>query len=360
MSTINYLNKPGSWFCMINIPLETVLEKLKEAGLSDDDIEIKIKQKMDQLSGLISREGAAHIIANEMGVKLVEKTSGRLKIKDVLAGMRNIEVVGKVTNIFNVSEFQRQDGTPSKVGAMILGDETGTLRVTLWGEQADNLKKIKQDDIVKIVSAYAKENQGRKEIHLNNSSKIIINPAGENVGDISFSAREFSRRKIEGLVDNMMSVEVIGTIVGVDALRYFEVCPQCEKRARLKRDEYECDTHGVVKPTYSYVMNIILDDGSGSIRAVCFREMVEKALKLQREQMLLLKDNPDLNDKKNSLLGTIVKVKGRTKKNQMFDRLEFTCQEIDLNPDPYEEMEALDKQIDEAKQQKEVKGIDEI
>ena len=56
---------------MINIPVETVLTKLKENGLSDEEIETKIKQKMDQLSGLISREGAAHIIANEMGIKVL-------------------------------------------------------------------------------------------------------------------------------------------------------------------------------------------------------------------------------------------------------------------------------------------------
>jgi replication factor A1 len=345
---------------MINIPIETVLEKLKENGLSSEEIEKKIKQKMDQLSGLISREGAAHIIANELGIKLVEKTSGRLKIKNVLSGMRNIEVVGKVTSVFDVREFQRSDGNSSKVGSFIIGDETGTIRITCWGNQADNIIKIKQDDIVKIVSAYVKENQGRKELHLNDNSRLVINPSGEVIGDISLESREFDRKKINNLTDNMMNIELLGTIVGVDALRFFEVCPKCNKRARSKREEYECETHGIVTPDYSYVMNLILDDGTGSLRVVCFREMVEKCLGLGNKELLILKDTPDLTTKKDSLLGTIVKVKGRVKRNQMFDRLEFACQSVDINPDPYEEMDSLDKEIELAKETVEVPSVDEI
>lgn len=345
---------------MISIPYDTVLEKLRQHGLSDDDIKLKIKQKMDQLSGLISQEGAAHIIANELGIKLVEKTSGRLKIKDILPGMRNVETVGKVTNVFPTNEFQRQDGTPSKVKSFIIGDETGTIRVACWGKQADAAAELKQDGIVKVVSGYIKSNQGRKELHLNDNSRLIISPQGETIGDISLEARAFDRKKVNELQDNMSNVEIMGTIVGVDALRFFEVCPHCEKRARIKREDYECDVHGVVKPNYSYVMNIILDDGTGNVRVVCFREMVEKVLNADRIKMLAIKDSPAITEIKNRLLGSIIKAKGRVKKNAMFDRLEFSCQDVDLNPDPYEEMESLDKEIEAAKVKAEVSEVDEI
>ena len=48
-----------------------------------------------------------------------------------------------------------------------------------------------------------------------------------------------------------------------------------------------------------------------------------------------LKDSPDLDNLKNSLLGTMVKVKGRTKMNQMFNRLEFVARNI-KEADPVE------------------------
>ena len=78
---------------MIKIPYEKIIEKIKEqAKISDSEIESKIKEKTDQLAGLISKEGAAHIIANELGVKLFEE--GNLKIKDILPGMRSVETSG--------------------------------------------------------------------------------------------------------------------------------------------------------------------------------------------------------------------------------------------------------------------------
>lgn len=345
---------------MIDIPYETIISKLKEAGLSEEDIESKIKQKLDQLSGLISKEGAAHIIANEMNIKLVESTSGRMKLKDIMSGMRNVEVVGKVTNKFNVSEFTRKDGTPSKVGSFILGDETSRMRITCWGDQANNLSSINDNDVVKIVGGYVRENQGRKEIHVGDSSKIIINPQGEVVGDISFEAREYDRKKISDLSSDMNNVEILGTVVSVEALRFFEVCPECRKRARVRREEFECDTHGVIQPDYNYVMNIIVDDGSDNIRAVFFEKMVEKTLELDKSQLIEIKDSEEDIDYKSKLLGSIVKVKGRVKKNTMFDRLEFSVQDIDLKPDPYEEMDEIDKAIEDEKSKNKISDVDQL
>ena len=68
---------------MINIPLSDIKEKIaKEKGISEQEINTKIKAKLDQLSGLISEEGAAHIIANELGVELMP--SGIVKISEVV------------------------------------------------------------------------------------------------------------------------------------------------------------------------------------------------------------------------------------------------------------------------------------
>ena len=55
---------------MFKLPLQDIINKIKEkTELSEAEINSKINQKLDQLSGLISKEGAAHIIANELGVK---------------------------------------------------------------------------------------------------------------------------------------------------------------------------------------------------------------------------------------------------------------------------------------------------
>ena len=79
---------------MIRIPYADIVVKIKDkTGLSEADIQAKVEAKCAQLAGLVSKDGAAHIIANELGVKLVEH-GGRQKIKDVFAGMRSVELVG--------------------------------------------------------------------------------------------------------------------------------------------------------------------------------------------------------------------------------------------------------------------------
>ena len=117
---------------MIKIPLSDIISRIKEkTNLSDEDINNKIEAKLKQLSGLISHEGAAHIIANELGVKLFEIASGRLQIKNILVGMRDVEVVGKVMQVNELREF-KTDNRDGKVASFVIGDETGAIRTVMW------------------------------------------------------------------------------------------------------------------------------------------------------------------------------------------------------------------------------------
>ena len=91
---------------MIKIPYEEIVLKINESTkMTAGEIEERVDRKLKQLSGLISREGAAHIVANELGVKIFEPLSGRLQIKNILTGMRDVETVGKVLQVYDLKEF---------------------------------------------------------------------------------------------------------------------------------------------------------------------------------------------------------------------------------------------------------------
>ncbi|RLE42898.1 hypothetical protein DRJ16_04310, partial [Candidatus Woesearchaeota archaeon] len=159
---------------MFKIPVEDIIERIKqEKGLSDAEINQMIEKKIEQLSGLVSREGAAHIVANELGVKLFEPVEGRIQIKNVLVGMRKVEVAGKVLQLGTVREFETPDGKQGKVGSLMIGDESDVIRVVLWGSIADKLNEISEGDLIKIENGYVRERNGRKEIHLSDKGNII-------------------------------------------------------------------------------------------------------------------------------------------------------------------------------------------
>src|SRR3989338_7421691 len=109
---------------MIKLAYNDIISLLIEkTGLTKQVLEAKIQAKLDSLSVFISKEGAAHIIAHELGVKLFEQFTGQLKIKNILAGMRTVETLGKVLQVYEIREF-KTDKREGKVGSFLLGDET--------------------------------------------------------------------------------------------------------------------------------------------------------------------------------------------------------------------------------------------
>ena len=155
---------------MIKLSYEQIIEKIRDQTKKPfSEIEILVNKKLEQLSDFISKQGAAHIIANELKVKLFDKIEGRLKIKDLVSGMNSVEVLSKVIKIYGIREFEK-DGKQGKVASILIGDETGTCRMTLWdtnhiGEIEKN--NLMEEKVVLVKNAYVKENNGFKS-ELNN------------------------------------------------------------------------------------------------------------------------------------------------------------------------------------------------
>ena len=112
--------------------LNEIIEKISNlSNIKKEEIEKRVKEKQLEFSGLISMEGAAHIVAKELGISLLKKEKKILKIENITSGMSSVNVLGKVVRIFEPREFEK-DGRKGKVVNLILGDETGTIRISLW------------------------------------------------------------------------------------------------------------------------------------------------------------------------------------------------------------------------------------
>src|SRR3989338_6493608 len=93
---------------MYKIPLAEIKQKIVDSKkLSSEDLDLRIKSKINELAGLISEEGSATIIANELGIELFSQKVSKLKIKELYAGMRNVGTLGKVMRVFEVREFAK-------------------------------------------------------------------------------------------------------------------------------------------------------------------------------------------------------------------------------------------------------------
>ncbi|MBI2110229.1 DUF2240 family protein, partial [Candidatus Woesearchaeota archaeon] len=173
---------------MFGLTYGQIIEKIQEEkGLSREEIEKRIEEKVKDLSDLISKEGAAHILAHELGLKVFhELKKKRFKIKEVIAGLSNVHLLGKIITIYGIRSYKKEQ-REGRVASMLLGDETGVIRLVFWDDSLINMiadGKITEGGILSIKNAYSRVGNGFTELHLGNKAEIEINPEGEEIESI--------------------------------------------------------------------------------------------------------------------------------------------------------------------------------
>jgi len=299
---------------MVNGNYENILEKIsKVSGVEKEEIERRVEAKRAKLSGLISEEGAAQIVAAELGVSFDNE---KLKIDELLPGMRKVNVVGKVINLSPVRTFVRND-KEGKVANMIIADETSNVKVVLWDTNHIELiekGQIINDKVIEISNASMREN----EIHLGSFSEVKLSEEFlENVQ----TSRIFKEKKIS---DFRVSDDV-GTrafIVQAFDPKIFYVCSECSKKATQEGNDFVCLEHGKIIPEKRALMNVVLDDGTESIRSVLFYDS------LKRIGIFNLDNTEELSKQKEDLLGKEMFFSGSVRTNNFFNNPEFSINDV--------------------------------
>jgi len=242
---------------------QQLIEKIARAsGLTAEEVDRKVEAKCAKLSGLISKEGSAQIVASELGISFDKE---KLKVSEIATGMRRINVVGKIIKANPVRGFKNKTGSISKVLSMVIADDSGNIRTVLWDTNHIALfesEKIKEGDIVEISGANIKND----ELHLSGFSDIKL--SNEVIENVNTQRKVVEKRISElGIGDNAMLRAVV---VQMFEPKFFEVCPECSKKVM----DGECAVHGKVIPLKRALISIVLDDGSGNIRGVLFNEQM--------------------------------------------------------------------------------------
>ncbi|GGL70120.1 single-stranded DNA binding protein [Halocalculus aciditolerans] len=94
------------------------------------------------------------------------------EVADLSVGLSDVDLVGVVLDTDDVRTFSRDDGSEGRVSNLVLGDETGRVRVTLWDDQADLATEFEPDDVVEVVDGYVRERDGSLELHVGNRGTV--------------------------------------------------------------------------------------------------------------------------------------------------------------------------------------------
>lgn len=289
----------------------------QNSDLSCEEILRKIEAKQAKLSGLISKEGALQIIAAELNVNFEKEN---IKISQIVPGMRKINLIGKVINLFPVREYNK-NGKSGRIGSFILADDSSNIRTVLWDENhIDLISKgmINQESVVEINNASLRNG----ELHLGSFAEI-------KVSDKKIDNIVLEKPVVKKSIADFMNNDKVSTrsfIVQMFEPRFFHVCPECRKKVN---EMSECKEHGKVVSDKRALLNLVLDDGSGTIRAVIFSDQLEKIMTKDE-----LENGELFQVKKKEFLGKEMMISGNVRRNTMFNNNEFIIEDLkDINLD---------------------------
>jgi replication factor A1 len=95
-----------------------------------------------------------------------------LKIKELRNGMKRLDIEGKVTDKSETREVtSRFKNETYKVASAVIADETGTIKLTLWNEQID---QVNVGNIVKIENGYVSSFRGEIQLNIGKFGKLTV------------------------------------------------------------------------------------------------------------------------------------------------------------------------------------------
>jgi len=327
--------------------LDAQIKEISEkSGTAVEELKKLIEEKKDELSGLVSEEGAMHIVARELGVNLLKEKNRELKLANLVSGLRSVDIVGKIVNISDTRQFER-NGKQGQVLNVTLGDESGTVRMSMWNDEINVIQKLglKEGDCIKLCNGYVKiDNRNNPELRLGRgviektdaNIEITKTQFGTGSGAQSAANMPVKRRTICEFQEGGFEEARAALVQIFRRNPFYNVCPTCDARVTESDGTWQCDEHGKVEPKKQLVLSGVLDDGTDNIRVVFFRDIAERAFGKNTDD--LVKIATEANDPMAIYdhfenLGKELIVRGRVKKNNFTDNIELVAnavEEVDL------------------------------
>ncbi|MDG5778178.1 single-stranded DNA binding protein [Haloarculaceae archaeon H-GB2-1] len=166
-------------------------------------------------------------------------------IDSLSMGQSDVDVLGIVLETDPVRTFDRDDGSEGRVSNLLLGDETGRIRVTMWDERADRAEELEAGVPVEVVDGYVRERDGDLELHV--GDRGAVEEVDEEV-DFTPETTPIADLELDETAD------IAGVVRSADPKRTFD------------RDD---GSEGQVR-------NVRIQDDTGDIRVALWSEKADK------------------------------------------------------------------------------------
>ncbi len=190
--------------------------------LTREELLEMIERKKRGANEFFTNEAAARVVALELGVEIPHK-SPQLKvlIGDLVSGLNDVTVIGRVVSLQPPQTFTRQDRTEGKFARLVIADKSEMLRVVLWDDKTSLIEadRIKLGQTVEVSHGYVREGlDGKPELHIGSRGRLEILPP-----DIAEKTLPNRLTKIGRLKREMRGIDVLGRVMEVGGVREFKL-----------------------------------------------------------------------------------------------------------------------------------------
>ncbi len=225
----------------------------------------------------------------------------------------NIYVVGRVFEVFDVRELERDDGSKYLLRNIEIADNSLAIRVSLWGDDAK--REFDEGEAIKIqnprVDYYNDQltlNVGRNTAIVKPSDEELLNlPSLEDLKESIYVQKD-----IEAIEDEDVNVRITGTLQDVVSERLLiRKCPNCGNNiGDIEIDgETTCEFCGEEfdEPRTTIMIPSTLVDDTGEIGITFFDNLVEELLEMPKDEIVNI-----VNEEPGALDGRIEDLEGLT------------------------------------------------
>jgi replication factor A1 len=186
------------------VPPEQFLDALRSADgkkiIECENLTIQLRSKQKNKSIFLVKKGSEVIaqfpvsniflsdrnnqLMNFMETNTIRKylakknrTTPSNNIKDLRPGMTKISLKAEVLEIAEPKRVVTRYGNNANIVKVLIGDETGTIKLCLWNEQIDNVTK---GDIIQIENAQASAFRGERQLALGKKGSLTTINESDN------------------------------------------------------------------------------------------------------------------------------------------------------------------------------------
>ncbi|MFP4627141.1 MAG: single-stranded DNA binding protein [Natronomonas sp.] len=209
-----------------------------DADVSEDEFREAVEAKVEQMEGLVDEETAAVLIAHDLDGGQVDS------IADIEPGHEEARFLGKVTSVGELKTFEREEGEDGHVLNLDIADESGSIRVALWDEEA---RGAAEDlDVGQDLRIKGRPKEGYAGLELN-ADRVEPEPDADIEIDVN------GETTVDSLSLGQSDVDLRGVVLDTGTVRTFD------------RDD----------GTEGRVSNLTLGDETGRVRVTLWDERAD-------------------------------------------------------------------------------------